>query len=303
MKLSIFYEREFFIKKILKVILHKLKLKTQLNSGPNQVVLNLIESLKESKIIFNINPAFEIDIAKTCVVLSGKKKLQRCIYLKKKKIISNLIVGPNLVVTPNEFEHILFSKEIDKIIVPSIWVKNLYKKFGIKSHKIFIWFSGVNIFKNKNKKKRKDQILVYIKNNNKLIRRCLNYIKKKDYKFKIIRYGFYAKEHYYNMLHCSTLMIYFGSTESQGIAMQEAWSMNVPTLVLRNEYFFYNKKKYLGSSSPYLTSSCGFFFKNFKQFTLKFNFIISSRLYPRNWIMKNMSQKKSLNKLLYIIKK
>ena len=47
MKLSIFYEKEFFIKKILKVILHKLKFKTQLNSGPNQVVLNLIESLKK----------------------------------------------------------------------------------------------------------------------------------------------------------------------------------------------------------------------------------------------------------------
>ena len=300
-KFSIFYEREFFIKKILKVILHKLKFKTQLNNGPAQVVLNLIESLRKNRITFNINPVFEKDIAKTCIVLSGKKKLQRCIYLKKKKIILHLIAGPNLVVTPNEFNYILFSKEIDKIIVPSIWVKNLYKKLGIASEKIFIWFSGVNIFTNKNKKK--DQILVYIKNNNKLIKPCLNYLKKRDYNFKIIRYGFYAKEHYYNMLHCSTLMIYFGSTESQGIAMQEAWSMNVPTLVLRNEYFFYNKKKYLGSSSPYLTSSCGFLFKNFKQFTSKFNFIISSRLYPRNWIMKNMSQKKSLNKLLYIIKK
>jgi len=300
-KLSIFYERDFFIKKILKVILHKLKFKIQLNSGPKQVVLNLIESLKKSKITFNINPFFESEIAETCIVLSGKKNLQRCIYHRKKNIISHLIVGPNLVVTPNEFEYILFSKKIDKIIVPSIWVKNLYKKFGIPSHKIFIWFSGVNIFKNKNKKK--DQILVYIKNNNKLIKPCLNYLKKKDYKFKIIRYGFYEKKYYYNLLNRSILMIYFGSTESQGISMQEAWSMNVPTLVFKNELFFYNKKKYFGSSSPYLTSSCGFLFKNFQQFTSKFNFIINSKLYPKNWIMKNMSQKKSLDKLLYIIKK
>ena len=61
-KLSIFYEREFFIKKILKVILHKLKFKTQLNGGPNQVVLNLIESLKRSKITFNINPIFSQEV-------------------------------------------------------------------------------------------------------------------------------------------------------------------------------------------------------------------------------------------------
>ena len=98
-------------------------------------------------------------------------------------------------------------------------------------------------------------------------------------------------------------MIYFGAHESQGIAMQEAWSRDVPTLVFEKKFFFHNKKKYLASSSPYLTSACGFFFKNFKQFTLKFNYIIYSKLYPRNWIMKNMSQKKSLNKLLYIIKK
>jgi hypothetical protein len=165
---------------------------------------------------------------------------------------------------------------------------------------MFIWFSGVNIFKSK---KKKNQILVFIKNNNKLINPCLNYIKKKGYKFKLIRYGFYAKEYYYNMLNRSILMIYFGGTESQGIAMQEAWSMDVPTLVLKKNFFFYNKKKYLASSSPYLTSSCGFFFKNFKQFTSKFKLIINSKLYPRNWIIKNMSQKKSLDKLLYIIKK
>lgn len=301
MKLSIFYERDLFIKKFLKVILYKLKLKSHLEGGPKQVLLNLIKSLKKSKIKFNINPFFESDIAETCIVLSGKKELQRCINYKKKNVISHLIAGPNIVVTPNDFNYILFSKEINKIVVPSNWVKNIYQKFGISSKKIFIWFSGVNIFKNENKKK--DQILVYIKNNNKLIKPCLNYLKKKNYKFKIIHYGFYAKEYYYSMINRSILMIYFGAHESQGIAMQEAWSRDVPTLVFEKKFFFHNKKKYLASSSPYLTSACGFFFKNFKQFTLKFNYIIYSKLYPRNWIMKNMSQKKSLNKLLYIIKK
>lgn len=301
MKISIFYEKESAIKKISKIILYKLKFKTQLNSGPNQVALNLIESLKKSKIKFNINPFCEKDIAEISVVLSGKKKLQQCIYLKNKNIIKHLVAGPNLVVTPNEFEYILFSREIDKIIVPSSWVKNLYNKFGIASEKIFIWFSGVNIFENKNKKK--NQILIYIKNNNKLIKPCLNYLKKRNYKFKLIRYGYYEKESYYNLLNRSILMVYFGSTESQGIAMQEAWSMNVPTLVFRNETFVYNKKKYLGNSSPYLTSSCGFLFQSIQQFKNKFNLIINSRLYPRKWIKKNMSQKKSLDKLLYIIKK
>ena len=107
MKISIFYEKESAIKKISKIILCKLKFKTQLNSGPNQVALNLIESLRKSKIKFNINPFFEKDIAEISVVLSGKKKLQQCIYLKNKNIIKHLVAGPNLVVTPNEFEYIL----------------------------------------------------------------------------------------------------------------------------------------------------------------------------------------------------
>jgi hypothetical protein len=83
-KFTIFYNRQSFIKKILKIFLNKLKFKFYYEGGANQVVLNLIESLKKNKMKFNINPFFESDIAETCIVLSGKKELQRCINLKKK---------------------------------------------------------------------------------------------------------------------------------------------------------------------------------------------------------------------------
>jgi hypothetical protein len=54
-------------------------------------------------------------------------------------------------------------------------------------------------------------------------------------------------------------MIYFSSTESQGIAMQEAWSYDVPTLVYSQPYYFIKNKRFNASSSPYLTKYCGFF--------------------------------------------
>ena len=88
MKISIFYEKESAIKKISKIILYKLKFKTQLNSGPNQVALNLIESLKKSKIKFNINPFREKDIAEISVVLSGKKNYNNVFILKIKILLS-----------------------------------------------------------------------------------------------------------------------------------------------------------------------------------------------------------------------
>ena len=84
--------------------------------------------------------------------------------------------------------------------------------------------------------------------------------------------------------------------------MQEAWSKNVPTLVYKQSFWIYGKRKFRSSSSPYLNKNCGYFFKNFNEFKIKFNQLNNNkRLNPRRWLNKNMNQDTSVKKLLRII--
>lgn len=131
---------------------------------------------------------------------------------------------------------------------------------------------------------------------------CIKFLLKKNTNFKVIKYGYFSKKKYFHLLEKSKLMIYFSSTESQGIAMQEAWSYDVPTLVYSQPHYFIKNKRFNASSSPYLTKYCGFFFRNKNEFKIKFDLILKKKLYPRKWLINNMSQDISVKKLMKIIK-
>jgi hypothetical protein len=73
--------------------------------------------------------------------------------------------------------------------------------------------------------------------------------------------------------------------------------------VYKYSLFIHEKKKFKGSSSPYLNNNCGFFFKDFEDFTIKFKKLNNKRLNPQKWLNENMSQDNSIKKLFEIINK
>jgi hypothetical protein len=192
-------------------------------------------------------------------VLSGIDHLKKCIVLKKKNKIKTLLAGPNLVTVPSEHNYIIFSKHIDRILVPSYWVKRLYLSYKKNCKNISIWFSGVKVFNLQNNNRNK--VLIYLKNKNIFYDKCINYLTKNNINFQIIKYGSFSQKKYYEFLKESRVLIYFSLSESQGIAMQEAWSKNVPTLVYKQSFLIYGKRRFRSSSSPYLNKNCGYFFK------------------------------------------
>jgi hypothetical protein len=236
------------------------------------------------------------------LVLSGIDNLKECIILKKNKKIKILLAGPNVVTVPSEHSYIIFSRSIDRILVPSDWVKKLYLSYKKECKNISIWFSGVKISNFKSGKRYK--VLIYLKNKNSFFAKCINYLNTNNIDFRILKYGFFSQKTYYELLRQSRIMIYFSSSESQGIAMQEAWSENVPTLVFKQSFWIYEKRKFKASSSPYLNKNCGYFFKDFNEFVIKFNKLKNNKtIKPKVWLNKNMSQDASIKNLLEIIKK
>jgi hypothetical protein len=179
---------------------------------------------------------------------SGIDSLKKCIILKKNKI-KTLLAGPNLVTVPSEHNYIILSKSINKILVPSNWVKKLYLQYAKNCKNISIWFSGVKVSNFKRRKKNK--VLIYLK---------------KNINVQIIEHGFFSQKEYHEFLRGSRILIYFSYTESQGLAMQEAWSENVRTLVYKQPFWSYKNRRFKASSSPYLNKNCGVFFTNLNDF-------------------------------------
>ena len=153
MRYSIFFKKKPFLNKIY-YILRSIILGKNLTNGPDMVVNSLIPELKRRKIIFNINPAFN-DINQNVIILSDHKILKKLILLKKIRKFK-LFAGPNISILPTDYSKLLLSPGIDKVLVPSEWVKKLYieKSKNLKD-KIYVWPSAVDVSKFNNKIKIK----------------------------------------------------------------------------------------------------------------------------------------------------
>ncbi|MCX6716964.1 MAG: hypothetical protein NTV72_03500 [Candidatus Taylorbacteria bacterium] len=103
-------------------------------------------------------------------------------------------------------------------------------------------------------------------------------------------------------------MIYLQEVESQGIALQESWAKDVPTLVWNKEFFVYPNINYKVSdeniSAPYLTEQNGMFFKNAEEFDNKLPIFIKKLKYftPGQFCRENLSIEKSTEIYANIIK-
>ncbi len=112
--------------------------------------------------------------------------------------------------------------------------------------------------------------LVYIKlRNEHEVSQLIKTINESNLKYEILRYGSYNEDQYINLLQRAKFMIVFDRHESQGFALQEAMSCNVPLLVIDatsmyDEYLYgrqiYSNYKPLtlkATSVPYWSDECG----------------------------------------------
>ena len=282
-------------------------------SGPETVLKSLIKGFNKLNIDFNLNPKTVKSVGDTIIVLSNLGALKQSIELKKNKKIKHLLVGPNLVVLPSENKDLICSRYIDKYLVNSEWTKEMYIKDAPElKNKIAIWPAGVDTDYWKSRKKKKDYVLVYIKSTaKKIVKETVNLLKEKNFVVKIIKYGEYRPDEYLRFLQKSKFAVFFSGSESQGIALFEAWSSNVPTLVWNKGYVKISlaekEKRVSASSAPYLTEKTGLFFKNTSEFETvleKFRKKFEKDFFqPRNYIINNYTDILSAKILLKNIPK
>jgi len=235
--------------------------------GHYAVTRSLVEGLQKIGADFNYNPVNKRNIRENVIVLAGVQRLREAIALKKKGTIRFLMAGPNIVDDVRSENELVADPAIDYYIVPSAWVKELVIKDCSKlKERVLCWSAGIDsqYWKPAKDKDERDEVLVYWKTEPEAFYRQVEIlVKEKGMKPVLIKCGDYTADEYKRELDNVKFAIFISRTESQGIALAEAWSMDVPTFVFDPGEFFFNGRMVDNvSSCPYLTRSTGLRWQN-----------------------------------------
>jgi glycosyltransferase involved in cell wall biosynthesis len=118
----------------------------------------------------------------------------------------------------------------------------------------------------------------------------------------------YKEEDYINYLHNSRFGIWLDAHESQGFALEEALSCNVPLFVWNvtslNQEYGCKYPDIPATSIPYWDNRCGESFTSISEIQEKFQKFMDnlSSYKPREYVLENLSINVCENKLINIIK-
>jgi len=287
----------FYIKNLIRKPLN-------IKRGPDTVMESLMRGLKEINLSFGVNTMpKDGDIVH---VLSNVEALRFAINQKEKGLKIKIVAGPNLIVLPYEENLILENANIDSILLPSPWTVEFYKRFIHKnSQKIHTFPSGVSIPKLQKMESGKDCILLKKQVPESMFSKVIGILKKKNIKFEALEYGKFNQKEYFSKLESAKFLIYLQQVESQGLAIQEAWARDVPTLVWnKGEFTYPTGEKVTGNiSAPYLTEKSGMFFSGENDFEEKLKIFVEKlpNFEPRKYCVENLSDRASAEKYASIL--
>ncbi len=286
--------------------------------GPDQVISSLCRGLTELGISFNINPRKK-DLAEIVHVICDERALRQCIALKRQGLIKKLIAGPSITITPFEGNKIYLESEIDKIVFPSDWPRNFFLSLTPElAPKIEVWPAG-SIVPEKFRDRPSTPIengtntanvhcLLYIKNSPEEITvKVRKTLAERQIKCTEFVYGTFKQQTYFDALLDADFVIFLSPTESQGIALQEAWFRNIPTFVWNPGIWHY--KEYSWSdpkiSAPYLEPEVGLFFTSADDANEQLESFLAAmreqKFKPRDYALRHFTDKKCALRLIEII--
>jgi hypothetical protein len=199
------------------------------------------------------------------------------------------------------------SKKYKKVLVPSEWIKNKYKRW-IPEEKIFVWPVGIDTdyFNDKSTIEKTIDCLIYHKRRSfEDLTFVTKMLKQYNQTFDIIEYGNYSEIDFINKVSKSKYVFMLDNCESQGIAIQEIMSMNVPMFVWdvkqwadRGEEF-----KVEASSIPYWDERCGMYETKIESIHQTFNLFLQKFGFfnPRSYILENLTLEKQAKEIIEIL--
>lgn len=193
-----------------------------------------------------------------------------------------ILFGAAVMSHPIDDPDLLNRKPIRKVLVPGKWMQKMCEPFW--GDKVEAWPVGIDtdLWCPAPKVKKEYDFLIYDKvrwehdrYEKELIEPIRRELRRQSLSFAEIRYGYYKEENFHSLLKRCKAMIFLCEHETQGIAYQQALSMDIPILAWdRGGYWqdpqYYPQRVKYGpvSSVPYWSDTCGEKFiaeNNFKE--------------------------------------
>jgi len=222
---------------------------------------------------------------------------------------TKFIFGPQFSVFPTE--NLLQIKGKNSVYnLLSEWVVNIWKQSNLTNHLNLVTLPfGVdtNKFISILPIERRENVLVYFKHRNPTHLVFIEkFLKISGIKYEVYSYDKkYDEIDYLRFLQNTKYGIWIDAHESQGFALQEALSCDVPLLVwnvtsMSDEYGSKYDNSLLATTIPYWDNKCGEYFYNDNEFINKYNLFMSklNTYKPREYILENLSIEVCENKLI-----
>jgi hypothetical protein len=196
---------------------------------------------------------------------------------------TKFLFGPHFSIFPVKHQIDLITSNNAIYIQPSEWVVKLWKENPICNNiKIMPLSFGVDTekFNCINNIQERTKVFVYFKRRKHTeLNYLLNFLQTKNIEIRLFDYvSHYSEKDYINYLQNSNYGIWLDAHESQGFALEEALSCNVPLLVWNitslNQEQGSNYPNSPATTIPYWDERCGEYFYNMNEFDDKFNLFL-----------------------------
>lgn len=290
-------------------------------SGAEKVFLNLCKGLDQLKIQYKKNPPFESIGPDEPVIILGDELYNSKYFLMGYDQPNAIIAGIGLMTHPAEWPDLLQQYPVVKYLQHCTWANNIFLPYYGKDV-CQEWPAGVDTQKwsPNNRVAKKYDILLYNKirwNKAERYQSLRAPIIQKLNEMRLshteIVYGNYQEKDYFKLIQQSRAMIFICEHETQGFALCEALSANVPVLAWDPGYcldparFKWNAPVIQTTTVPFFDDSCGMSFTDTNMFlNVMDDFwgkVQRGDFNPRPYIVENLSLKVSTQKMLGIIDK
>jgi hypothetical protein len=263
--------------------------------GHYAVVRSVVEGLRAVGADFNFNPASVAESGRV-IYAPANEALRQAADLKRRGAIAALIAGPTNAFLPHECDNILLTPEIDVLIVASEWVRELYALIAPAiSHKVRVCQAGVDTdYWKPDERTRSRRAVVYWKDGpDTLSEEAERVLKATGLATVRVQYGAYDVSTYKELLSDAPLAVFLSTFETQGLALAEAWAMDVPTLVWNPQAptEWRGQAFVAGSSCPLLTPMTGRTWKMLGELETAARDVLANptQFDPRAWVLANMT--------------
>ena len=279
--------------------------------GHYALTRSVVEGLRAIGADFNFNPPSFSELARV-VYAPANEALRQAIGLKRSGAIDVLVAGPVNAFFADECNGIMLAKEIDLAIVAHDWMIDFYRDTPALAQKSRACPCGVDVefWKPMGIPKERACVVYWKSGDERFCQQVEAIVKRAGLEPVRVRsrhgeHNIFKPPELRAALDRAVISVFLSTFESQGIALAEAWAMNVPTVVWdpQGDAEWLGRRFKSESSAPYLTPSTGLAVRDVSGLDAAIAQALATldTFQPRGWVLEHMTDAVCSRKLYEMI--